>query len=147
YFDGKDAILGALCDMGHQRMTASMSAVDSTLSYEDYFFEIGQAYIRFAKQNPDLYLLMFAQAPEWSIEQMSEPGSSYLILQETIAHGVEIGFITPHEGFGQDDMAFTAWATVHGISMLAITYFRNVPVDLTHSEEETLRNMLRGFAD
>ncbi len=146
YFDGKDAIVGALCALGHERLTDSMAAVDESLPYETYFFNIGQAYIDFAKRNPDLYLLMFTRTPEWSEESLTDQGSAYLILLEAIARGLDEGHIVAHEGFGKDEMAFAAWSTVHGIAMLIITYFRDAPMDLVHPQQETLRNLMRGFS-
>lgn len=146
YFDSKDAIIGELCQIGHERLTAAMAASDDSLPYEQFFFGIGRAYIDFAQHNPDLYLLMFAQAPEWSAERMMDRGSSYLILLNAIQRGLDEGHIAQRKSFSQEDMAFAAWATVHGIAMLAITYFRDAPVDLSHAQDEALRNLLRGFA-
>ncbi len=145
YFSGKEAIVGELCGMGHVRLSASMEAVDKSLPFEAYLYGIGEAYIDFARRNPDLYLLMFTTVSEASVEGLYEDGSSYLILVAAIQRGQEEGIIPERAGFDQDAMAYNAWALVHGLSMLAITYGEVADMEFAHFEDQALRSMLRGF--
>lgn len=147
YFPGKEAIVGELCGMGHVRLSASMGAVDESLPFEAYLYGIGEAYIEFARRNPDLYLLMFTTISEATVEGLYENGSSFLILVEAIERGLTEGIIPEREGFGRDVMAYNAWALVHGLAMLAITYGEAVNMPFEAVEDQALRSMLRGFVN
>lgn len=145
YFPGKEAIIGELCGIGHVRLSAGMEAVDRSLPFEAYLYGIGEAYIDFARRNPDLYLLMFTTVSEATVEGLYEDGSSYLILVAAIERGLAEGIIHARDGFGRDEMAYNAWALVHGLSMLAITYGEVVDMPFEPLEAQALHSMLRGF--
>ena len=43
------------------------------------------------------------------------------------------------------EMAYTAWATVHGIAMLRVTSLRGYPMDFEAADREALSNFARGL--
>jgi len=139
YFDSKEAIIQEVSQEGHQQLTHAIRAVDSDLPPDEYLREIGQAYIRFAVLNPDYYLLMFTiTPPETLIQGMLKENSSYPILLQAIQKGLEAGVFKPRAGFGLQEMAYAAWALVHGISMLRITYLRDFPIPFDTADREAL---------
>lgn len=121
YFDGKEQIIQAVCGAGHLRLTQAMRQVDKTLPVEDYLVQIGSVYVDFASANPVLFQLMFSALPaEPSDANMLSESSSYPILLGAIQRGIADGTFPVREGFGLQEMAFAAWAMVHGIAMLRI---------------------------
>ena len=146
YFGGKEEIVTAVCLQGHERLTQSMTAVDSSLPTDEYLIAIGLAYIQFAIQNPDFYLLMFTNpAFAGTPEQLDEYGASFAILLNTIQRGLDEGIFRPRPGYSQLGMAYTAWAMVHGIAMLRLTYLTHHPIDFAVADHEALRTMTNGL--
>jgi AcrR family transcriptional regulator len=150
YFGGKDEIIAAVCQQGHERLTAHMRRADPSLPTAEYLVEIGVAYIRFALENPDYFLLMFTVAPPGpaggaSPERLLEEDSSFHILLRAIRRGIEEGIFRARPGFELMEMAYAAWATVHGIAMLRVTSLRGYPLDFDAADHEALLSFVRGL--
>jgi AcrR family transcriptional regulator len=155
YFSSKEEILTAVCDEGQRQLYVAMDAVDAHLAPVDYLQQIGLAYIRFGLEHPDYFLLMFtfepphagADAPEAAIIQaLRAEGSPYRILEQAIQRGIDAGTFIVRDGFGLDEMAYAAWALVHGSAMLRITALRHYPVNLDAMDEQVFLNFVRGLA-
>jgi AcrR family transcriptional regulator len=150
YFGGKDEIIVAVSQQGHERLTSHMRMADASLPVMDYLYEIGMGYIRFALENPDHFLLMFTVAPpgqtgDSSPEQLLEGDSSFHILLDAIRRGIAEGAFVARPGFGLMEMAYAAWAMVHGIAMLRLTSLRGYPMDFEAADRATLRNFAAGL--
>ena len=150
YFGGKDEIIAAVCEQGFERLTAHMRRADQALPAADYLIEIGLSHIRFALENPDYFLLMFTVTPPRpagaiSPAEMLQSDSSFTILLRAIRRGINEGVFRARPGFGWMEMAYAAWATVHGIAMLRVTSLRDYPMDFESADREALRNFARGL--
>jgi len=147
YFGSKDEIITAVCLQGDARLRQNMSWVDNTLPPMDYLIEIGLAYIDFAVKNPDHFMLMFASGLDAhdGIQDAPEE-SSFDILVSAITRGVEAGVFLPREDFGLMDMAFMAWSVVHGISVLRVTQFSQIPYDFSAADREVLKTAVFGLS-
>jgi len=148
YFGSKDEIITAVCLQGDQRLRQSMGRVDVSLPPMVYLIEIGLAYIDFAVKNPDHFMLMFASGLEAPAEIQAAPPeeSSFHILVSAISRGVEAGVFLTREEFSIMDMAFMAWAVVHGISVLRITQFSQLPYDFSAVDREVLKTAVFGLS-
>jgi AcrR family transcriptional regulator len=156
YFGSKEEIILALCQQGNRRLAAYLAAVDKKLPFLDYLLEIGLAYLDFAMQNPDFFLLMFTTMPistgsvvsieEWMESGAMSEGSSFVILVEAMERGVREGVLRIRPGMGALEMAFAAWSTVHGIAMLRVTALRSLEADFATIARETLTAFGKGLA-
>jgi AcrR family transcriptional regulator len=139
YFASKEEIVQTLCVEGHARLSAYMRQVDESLPPTDYLVEIGLAYIAFALNDPDHYLLMFTNLPaKTELEDMLSGGSSFPILLQAIQRGIEAGVFKTRVGFGLHEMAYAAWSLVHGIAMLRIMYLGEFPLDFAAADRAAL---------
>ena len=154
YFASKEEIVAAVCAEGQGYLFEAMSQADANLTPADYLYEIGLAYIQFALEHPDYFLLMFTVAPPPEIaglpeevvkEAMRQAGSAYGILVQAIQRGIDQGVYRLRPGFGLDEMAYAAWTLVHGIAMLRITALRQYPADLSAADHQVLLNFMRGL--
>ncbi len=149
YFDGKDEIIGAICAEGGQQLFAYMNAVDKGQPIADYLQALGHAYIRFATEQPDYFLLMFTSpAPLQSAEEMavqSGEGSAFGILLDAIRRGVAEGVFQQRAGFDVLTMTYAAWAMVHGLAMLRVTHLQGYPMDFETGDLGALANFGRGL--
>ncbi|MCL4859523.1 MAG: TetR/AcrR family transcriptional regulator [Caldilineaceae bacterium] len=154
YFGSKEEIIGALSLQGHRRLRAYMAAVDAQQPFLDHFLGIGLAYIEFAVQYPDLFLLMFTSTTSeittiHSIEAWLAHGaggdSSFVLLIECIQRGIDAEMLRVRAHFGLIEMAFAAWSTVHGIAMLRVTHLRALEADFDTISRETLTAFGKGL--
>jgi AcrR family transcriptional regulator len=151
YFANKEEIIGEVCHEGFDRLAAYMRRSDPALPVADYLLAIGLAYIRFAVENPDYFVLMFSSGPIPTAPDPCPPGeepqlpSSFGILVQTIQRGLEEGVFHARPGFGLMEMVYASWATVHGIAMLRAAGLSDYPVDLEQADVAVLRNLSRGL--
>lgn len=154
YFGSKEEIIAAVCAEGQQQLYAAMHAVDPGLPPAEHLHAIGLAYIRFALEHPDYFLLMFTTAPPPNMaaapaaaleEALHGAGSAYGLLAQAIQRGIDAGLYRMRPGFGPEEIVYAAWAVVHGIAMLRTTAMRHSPQDLAAADEEVLRNFRRGL--
>jgi AcrR family transcriptional regulator len=146
YYSGKDEIVTEVCGQGHRKLKAYLAAVDTALPAAAYLVEIGLAYIRFALQNPDYFLLMFTTmvaGSESNLRQfpssaMLQEDSSFPILLQGVQRGLDEGTIRGEPGYGQAEIAYSLWALVHGIAMLRITNLRNYRAAFDEVDRQTL---------
>jgi hypothetical protein len=108
------------------------------------------AYIRFALENPDYFLLMFTVVPPDAsggipTEELLEGDSSFHILLRAIHRGIAEGVFRVRAGFGLMEMAYAAWAIVHGIAMLRVTSLRGYPMDFDAADGPALLSFIRGL--
>jgi AcrR family transcriptional regulator len=157
YFGSKEEIVGAVCEQNFERLAQRLAEVDTTLSPADYMLELGLAYIDFAVRNPDSFLLMFTTVPlsrtetnesrSFNGESMLGEGTAFGILVQGVQRGVDEGIYHETAGFGVLEMAYAAWAQVHGLAMLHITNSQLLPLDYTVLERHTLHAFGKGLAE
>lgn len=154
YFDNKDEIIGAVCEQGHRRLAEYMQRADASLPPDEYLLELGLAYLDFAQRNPDFFMLMFVNpatgvppgvGPAEVMAKMTSEASSFSLLLQAIARGVEEGVFHTGPEYGVLEMAFTAWGMVHGMAMLRIGHLRHFPGDFAPIEREALRRIGAGL--
>lgn len=154
YFSSKEGIVAAVCGDGQRSLFAAMDQVDKRLSPLDYLEGIGMAYIGFALEHPDYFVVMFTAAVPPAMAGATpaemqpitiQTGSAYGILLDAIQRGIDAGVFRARPGFGRDEMAYAAWALVHGIAMLRTSALRHFPADLAASDRQALLNFMRGL--
>ena len=154
YFSSKEEIIAAVCDEGQKYLYDAMNAVDPNLTPVEQLHQIGLAYVRFALEHPDYFLLMFtvapapnmADAPAEAVQTaLHGEGSAYGLLVQAIQRNIAAGVFPVRPAFGLDEMAYAAWTLVHGIAMLRITTMRHYPADLAAWDDQVLLNFLRGL--
>ena len=159
YFDSKEEIISEVCHQGHLRLTEYLSRVDTTVPVLSYLIELGLAYIDFAVNNADYFLLMFTTAAgeadaaseheegmEQILERMHKEGSSFPILLAGIQRAIEEGEFATSPERGLLELAYGHWAIVHGMAMLRVTAIRGVPLDYAKADRATLEVFNRGEA-
>ena len=154
YFGSKEEIIAAVCDEGQKYLYDAMNAADADLAPVEQLHQIGLAYVRFALEHPDYFLLMFtvapapdmADAPAEAVQAaLHGEGSAYGLLVQAIQRNIAEGVFPVRPGFGLDEMAYAAWTLVHGIAMLRITALRHYPANLAAWDDQVLLNFLRGL--
>lgn len=116
HFDNKDALLVEVAFRGFNELRARLTAAGQGIeAHGDRLMALGQAYLRFGAEHPELYKLMFGRdhCPAEDDERLKQAAQASLIaLIEAIAQGQADG------AFRSDtspiDLALAIWSGVHG---------------------------------
>ncbi len=148
HFADKDALLAALAEKGFRMLTDFLR--DGVDSVEDPLLGLqasGVAYVRFAIAHPSYYRVMFSafQPGESTCPELSEAGqASFAVLVEAIVAAQAAGKAKSGD---PQQLAWVAWALVHGLAMLIIE--RQLPLmddaSVTTFAEFATQSLMAGF--
>lgn len=155
YYGSKEEIIGALAMQGHRMLKRYMERVSLTLPSDQYMVEIGMAYIQFAIQNPDYFLLIFTsivtrpstdeQPPAPDSTEVRDEDSSFPLLLQGVQRAVDTGVVHFLTGLGLMETAYAFWAVVHGAAMLRVTHLSQLPMDFDQADKLMLAAFVRGM--
>lgn len=121
HFSDKTDLLACLAAEGFRRLRdATLRVIKEHDGALQQLHASGRAYVLFARQNADLYRLMFGPMipPELDHEELKSAGNEALsTFISIIHHGIERGAIAPENPMV---WANCAWCMVHGIASLLI---------------------------
>lgn len=148
YFDSKDGLLTAVCIRGNQHLHAYLESVDKALTTEEFFVALMGQYVRFARENPELFTLMFTHAsvgvhtPDYVNDPM--PQDPFMVLYNAVLAAIERGDLraTPGDAF---DITYSVWAIAHGAAMLQVNYLKDFKYDFAAADARTARRLIRGL--
>lgn len=150
YFGSKDEIVETLCTIGNQKLTNYLRQYPTHLPFQERMIELGMAYIRFAREHPELFTLIFTrmQASLTEVPKTAEhldPDDSFIIVLNEIEAAVKDGLIQTRENFGVPEITYSVWACVHGMAALQTHYLTRVNFDFEATDRESIRVFLNGL--
>ena len=147
YFDGKDDIIDALCVEGDMRLRTYLRRVPLDLAGDDYLVELGEAYIDYALNNVEHFMLMFSRVPDGPVIAYADVAGdeTYGILLDAVQSGIEGGYIEERPGFSRDDVAYGLWSLAHGLAVMQLTHLHNIDHDFANADRAVLRAFVRGL--
>lgn len=121
HFADKDALLDAVClEVFSDLHDAMESAAGGRDDIEESLRAQGRAYVEFALARPEHYRLMFMRRPGHDLEM---PTEAELSAVAGLGSVIDTLVLAKDRGLLDDDpnrVAFTLWASVHGIAALLI---------------------------
>lgn len=125
YFNSKDDIIAAVCIEEFERFSRYLNRVPTDLPPAERIIQLGQAYLDFARDNPQHFIFIFTMIPPAKVSSraMIAEGTPYAILRQAIQTYIETENIVLPEEYSVDDVANILWAKVHGMAMLQQTVF------------------------
>ncbi len=129
HFKNKDALIETIIERGFNKFDAETTPYlhDTNKALIDRFYLTGKLYVEFAKNNPNLYRLLFgkkyAHIREELLSIKDEDCSGFAALQKTVEEGQKQGILKKEDSYRQ---SIVIWATMHGISSLIIDGFMDV---------------------
>jgi len=148
YFDGKAALMAALTDESMEGLRTHLAKCESVDGEVARLIELGLAYVAYAAARPTLFRLGLVEMPSrrTSVGQEPASGSPYAILLGAVRSALTTGALTGTGSFGAEEIAYTIWATVHGMAVLEQTHLRGFDADFPTIHREALRRLLIGLA-
>jgi AcrR family transcriptional regulator len=148
YFDSKEDLINAVCAEGDRRLRTYLQAVSLELHPEEYLIELGLAYIRYARENSDHFLLntsrLFPDRPIAHLEEIPMD-DTFMILMNGVERAIEAGVFDLQEGAQPLDIAYSLWSLGHGMATLQLTNLKNLEYDYARVDRETITSFMRGL--
>ena len=148
HFTSKDALIKAIMEKGLEEFD---NVIVPTLSnkkedLDKRFFIAAHNYIDWAKENPNLYRLLFGNAyahiREEFITIRSENCNGFNALQALIEEGQQLGIIKKEDSFNQ---TIIVWSSLHGLTSLIIDCFTDVQELYEPLLTQMIQNLLAGL--
>ncbi|MEQ8673850.1 MAG: TetR/AcrR family transcriptional regulator [Aggregatilineales bacterium] len=146
YFNNKQALIEAVATQGYEYLASYFQSVDESLPPKIHLTELALVYLKFALENPDYYIVMFTTVPSpEAIAEIRAEGSVFDTLIHAIQRGIDKGVFKPKPDFEAHNMAYAAWAHVHGVAMLRITFLEAPEAIEGLNNRETFETFFRGL--
>jgi AcrR family transcriptional regulator len=148
YFDGKDDIVSSVCEEGDARLRTYLQRVPADLRADEYLVELGVAYIDFALNNVEHFMLMFARVPDDLPLTYADVSAdeTYRIVLDAVQTAVDEGFIAVQPHFNRDDIAYGLWSLAHGLSVMQLTNLSNFDYNFSGADRGALKTFVRGLS-
>lgn len=146
YFGSKEEIIAALAAEVAARLATRLGAVPATLPPSKRLLRLTEAYIGFARENPQDYLLLFShlRSGRRAPSDPLPPASPYGLVRAAAAAGVAEGRFDPR--LSADDIAYGLWAFAHGAAMLQLTHLSGFQADFEAADRVSLEALIAGFS-
>ena len=142
HFSSKDALMEEIIRQGFSDFDDHTAPIlqDRSKPLVDRFYQASKAYISWAKENPNLYRLLFGKKYAYireeimSIKEQSCDGFGALKL--AVEEGQKSGILKKEDSLKQ---SILIWSSLHGLSSLIIDGF----MDVEEIYEELIDNMFK----
>ncbi|HTI13779.1 MAG TPA: TetR/AcrR family transcriptional regulator [Dictyobacter sp.] len=140
YFSSKEEIIDELVNEGFVRLTARLKHGIHGETALSRLQEAGKTYMQFALQESQLYLMMFnhkSLTPS-SLTEV-EQNTAYAILVQILQDGLHSGEFHSASGANAQELAYTSWSLMHGLSMLRLTLLNQAVEDINSIHEKAFQ--------
>jgi AcrR family transcriptional regulator len=147
YFSGKEDLVAAVAGESMGQLHAALTRAGRDTQPPERLVALGLAYVRFACENPQHFLLVFARLPSQRSSLAVPPPaqSPYRVVLQAVQDGIDAGDFIARPGFGVEEMAYGLWATAHGMAMLQQTHLRQFKADFVDHDRRVLEVYVRGL--
>jgi len=147
YYDSKDEIVAAICELGMEGISATFEAISPNLSPTQQLVQMSLAYVAFAVHNPEQFLLIFNSLPtnRVSLDEPVFQSSPYAVILRTVKAAIEAGEIKVKGEYAAEGVAFNLWALMHGRAMLQLTFLRGFQADFEAAHRWAIESFFRGL--
>jgi AcrR family transcriptional regulator len=147
YFSGKDDLVQAVANESLAQLHAALSYATRDLPPTERLIALGLAYVRFAHNNPQQFMLIFARLPSQRTSLQAPPltTSPYQLVLQTVQAGVDAGVFLVRPGLGVEEMAYGVWVMAHGMAMLQQTHLQQFQTDFVAHDRRVLEAFVHGL--
>ncbi|HEU5153041.1 MAG TPA: TetR/AcrR family transcriptional regulator [Iamia sp.] len=151
HFADKDMLLLEVCRHSFTHFSAALENVlEEGASPAEQMVELGHAYIRYAREFPEHYRIMFMARFELSAqayaEEMVSAGSSFNLLMRIAQDLIDSGRLRPEVAAqGPLHVGILFWSAVHGLASLLVAKPGLPWPDPAALEDDLLAGILRGL--
>jgi len=147
HFSSKDALMEEIIRLGFEEFDSVTSPIlrDQEQPLVDRFYKTSKIYINWAKENPNLYRLLFgrryAYIREETLSIKDESCDAFGALKHAVEEGQEKGILKKDDSLKQ---SVVIWASLHGLASLIIDGFMDVAELSDELVDDMFRSLLAG---
>jgi len=146
YFKNKEDILFALSEQIGAQLLDLMNQVPTSLPPRERVSQLGLVYINFAISNPAKFRLMNSlPSSRKSLDEPISMNSPYHLVFQAVTTAIESGDIKLPIGVHAEEITYSLWALMHGISMLRLSHLRDFQADFHRSDLMAIDVFLNGL--
>jgi AcrR family transcriptional regulator len=147
YFSGKEDLVRAVADESRAQLHAYLSHTAGDRPPNQRLVELGLAYVGFARDNPQHFMLLFTQLPSRRTTLQTPPAgaSPYHLVLQAAQDGIDAGVFVARPGFGAEQIAYGLWALAHGMAMLQQTHLQQFEADFVAHDRRVLQQFVAGL--
>ncbi len=144
HFSSKDALMEEIIRQGFEEFDSITSPMlrNQKTPLVDRFYNTSKVYIAWAKENPNLYRLLFGRKYAYIREEIlsikEETCDAFGALKCTVEEGQEKGILKKDDSLKQ---SVVIWASLHGLASLIIDGF----MDVAELSDELVNDMFRSL--
>ncbi|WP_306582558.1 TetR/AcrR family transcriptional regulator [Dokdonella sp.] len=143
HYASREALLADLAAIGFEQLAARFAALPPLATPDRRLVDMARAYVDFARQQPQLWRLMFGNALD-KLEYPALLEASRLVLATLRATVEALGVPAP-----ATHQTLAAWAFAHGVARLVLDHrldaHLDTPIDADALVQEAARIFLRGL--
>ena len=148
HFSSKDALMEEIIRRGFELFDSvtSPTLLDSKTPLLDRFYNTSKIYIAWAKENPNLYRLLFGRKYAYIREEIlsikEESCDAFGALKKAVEEGQKEGILKQEDSLRQ---SVVIWASLHGLSSLIIDGFLEVEEISDQLVDDMFKSLLAGL--
>ena len=148
HFSSKDALMEEIIRRGFELFDSvtSPTLLDSKTPLLDRFYNTSKIYITWAKENPNLYRLLFGRKYAYIREEIlsikEESCDAFGALKKAVEEGQKEGILKQEDSLRQ---SVVIWASLHGLSSLIIDGFLEVEEISEELVDDMFKSLLAGL--
>ena len=147
HFSSKDALMEEIIRLGFEEFDSVTSPIlrDQEQPLVDRFYKTSKVYINWAKENPNLYRLLFGRKYAYIREEIlsikDENCDAFGALKCAVEEGQAKGILKKDDNLKQ---SVVIWASLHGLASLIIDGFMDVAELSDELVDDMFRSLLAG---
>ncbi len=147
YFEGKDEIIAQLSAEAFDRLRIYLGQPPTTIPPDKRLIEIGMAYVKFARENPGHYDLVFNRLPSKRSTASAEinAASPYMIVRQAVVEAIESGSIVMSRGYDLEAITYSLWSLAHGMATLQNTHLSQFEADFDKVNRSAFETFIKGL--
>jgi len=148
HFRSKDALVEKIIEIGFVQFDEKISPILKELDTPlvDRFYLSGKLYIEFARENPNLYKLLFGKKYSHIGDSLmsikDDDCSGFGVLKLAIEEGQKSGILKKDDSYKQ---TIVIWSSLHGLSSLIIDGFMDVEEIYENLYDSLFETLLAGI--
>ncbi|GCE14043.1 TetR/AcrR family transcriptional regulator [Tengunoibacter tsumagoiensis] len=147
YFGSVHEIIAAVSEEGSALLQAAFTRITVQQPVTERLVELGMAYLAFAEQYPDYFLLIFTRQQTLSedVGKETQREAPYDTLRSAVQAGITDGTFIVRPDYDLDLMTYHCWVTVHGMAMLRLTLLKDSQDDFLTIHRRVLEQLIHSF--
>ena len=147
HFSSKDALMEEIIRLGFEEFDSVTSPIlrDQETPLVDRFYNTSKVYIEWAKENPNLYRLLFGRKYAYIREEIlsikKDTCDAFSSLKFAVEEGQAKGILKKDDSLKQ---SVVIWASLHGLASLIIDGFMDVAELSDELVDDMFRSLLAG---